>query len=906
MSFYTSHPHVHTGPPTIIRSDSSHASIISMNQHHQAHQEDSKDSLILSFKGMEDEGVDMDMDGRQCPQGMGVDMGSVQTKMEVANGGQSTPRSKPQACKVCGKVLSSASSYYVHMKLHSGNKPFQCTVCDAAFCRKPYLEVHMRTHTGERPFQCDLCLKRFTQKSSLNTHKRVHTDEHMRALMVKDRPYKCDLCQMRFTQSSSLNRHKKIHTEEHRRALLAKDRPYQCGICFVRFTQKSSLGRHGKIHTGGSLPLPPAYLCVTYSLRQNGTNVYYVIEIAYLPLNVCEWFQLFNILEEHRRALLEKVRPYQCHICFMRFTQKSSLGRHGKIHTEEHIQSLINKVRPYQCDICDKRFTQKSSLGTHKRIHTGGSLDISFILVRRRSHNIGSGRVAARGRGTVMRRRRALLAFVCALGAVQGRPFACGQCPAAFARRPYLDIHMRTHTGERPYQCDACLKRFTQKWVTPRAGLAVRPPTPLSTRTPPLRICLRVVERSRAFVTIPSERFGAEYAASGDRSAPRPPPGQTVPVPVVPRRLHLQAIPGDTHAHAHRRAALSVRHLPEALHTEIQSQHPQADAFRYVGGRRASRCDADERNVCGLLACAAWGGGLSLQGRPFQCLQCPAAFTCKQYLEIHNRTHTGERPYQCDVCLKRFAQKSTLNIHKRTHTVQGRPYQCMECPAAFTCKPYLEIHMRTHTGERPFECDVCYKRFTQKSTLNIHKRIHTGERPYACDICQKRFAVKSYVTAHRWSHVADKPLNCDRCSMSFTSKSQFALHIRTHSTGSCYECSVCGRSFVRDSYLIRHHNRVHRENHSNVSANSIGTINSVATNTNNSNNSNFDSPGVCDLSFVPMVNRYMTSQGTQVSMQDTSKMSAMSPQSIASISSPPPSHTPTPQPQMSGQMHLAD
>lgn len=38
------------------------------------------------------------------------------------------------------------------------------------------------------------------------------------------------------------------------------------------------------------------------------------------------------------------------------------------------------------------------------------------------------------------------------------------------------------------------------------------------------------------------------------------------------------------------------------------------------------------------------------------------------------------------------------------------------------------------------------------------------------------------------------------------------------------------------------------------------------------------------FSFVPMVNRYMTSQGTQVSMQDTqSKMSAMSPQSIASI-----------------------
>lgn len=41
-SFYT-HPHVNTGPPTIVRSDSNHG-IINMNQHHP--QEDSKDSLI--------------------------------------------------------------------------------------------------------------------------------------------------------------------------------------------------------------------------------------------------------------------------------------------------------------------------------------------------------------------------------------------------------------------------------------------------------------------------------------------------------------------------------------------------------------------------------------------------------------------------------------------------------------------------------------------------------------------------------------------------------------------------------------------------------------------------------------------------------------------------------------------
>lgn len=213
--------------------------------------------------------------------------------------------------------------------------------------------------------------------------------------------------------------------------------------------------------------------------------------------------------------------------------------------------------------------------------------------------------------------------------------------------------------------------------------------------------------------------------------------------------------------------------------------------------------------------------------KPFACSVCEAAFCRKPYLEVHMRTHTGERPFSCDVCLKRFSQKSSLNTHKKIHLTNHRPFTCEHCPATFCRKPYLDIHIRSHTGERPFECATCLKRFSQRSTLNIHKRIHTGERPYACDICNKTFAVKSYVTAHRWSHVSEKPLNCDRCSMTFTSKSQFAIHIRTHSAGQNFQCHICHRSFIRDSYLIRHNNRVHRDNRINTS-HVTATINSVA------------------------------------------------------------------------------
>lgn len=64
----------------------------------------------------------------------------------VAGGGTTGghSRSKPQACKVCGKMLSSASSYYVHMKLHSGTKPFQCTV-STCLPREKY-ECYFATH----------------------------------------------------------------------------------------------------------------------------------------------------------------------------------------------------------------------------------------------------------------------------------------------------------------------------------------------------------------------------------------------------------------------------------------------------------------------------------------------------------------------------------------------------------------------------------------------------------------------------------------------------------------------------------------------------------------------------------------------------------------------------------------
>ncbi|XP_008554328.1 zinc finger protein 236 isoform X1 [Microplitis demolitor] len=106
-----------------------------------------------------------------------------------------------------------------------------------------------------------------------------------------------------------------------------------------------------------------------------------------------------------------------------------------------------------------------------------------------------------------------------------------------------------------------------------------------------------------------------------------------------------------------------------------------------------------------------------------KCKYCPKTFRKPSDLTRHVRTHTGERPYQCEHCDKSFAVKCTLDCHIKVHTGNEK-FSCHVCNRLFATKGSLKVHMRLHTGSKPFKCSICNLQFRTSGHRKVHLHTH--------------------------------------------------------------------------------------------------------------------------------------------------------------------------------------
>jgi len=208
----------------------------------------------------------------------------------------------------------------------------------------------------------------------------------------------------------------------------------------------------------------------------------------------------------------------------------------------------------------------------------------------------------------------------------------------------------------------------------------------------------------------------------------------------------------------------------------------------------------------------------------FRCELCPAAFTTKNNLHVHQRDHTGEKPFMCHKCGKQFKRPMNLSIHMSTHN-DRKQFGCVFCGKHF--KHYTVLYKHVASYHELFRCDSCDKKFITEENLANHQSKHTGKKPFHCTRCSKKFTRQDFFERHLSGHklaeesakkdaddimsdVANRgdDLKCIICNQEFLDLKGLYQHLQSHNADERHVCNICNKTFVT-VFTLKSHLSVH-------------------------------------------------------------------------------------------------
>ncbi|XP_055902490.1 zinc finger protein ZFP2-like [Eupeodes corollae] len=134
--------------------------------------------------------------------------------------------------------------------------------------------------------------------------------------------------------------------------------------------------------------------------------------------------------------------PEECNICQKKFSKERYLRHHLRKTHKVFIEAS------YPCNRCTRKFMQKISLEHHQKLHD----DPNF-----------NKHVSCDICGKFYINKQTLKAHIRSIHVDVGKKYVCEECGAQFKGISSLKTHKITHTGEFPFECMKCDRRFQSK-----------------------------------------------------------------------------------------------------------------------------------------------------------------------------------------------------------------------------------------------------------------------------------------------------------------------------------------------------------------------------------------------------------------------------------------------------------